>query len=97
MFSIITADGGVVEYDYDGDSFDGGDNCFYKYDGIELTDQGEGSFLVQSGGIEVVTYKVTLSGDTMTRSVTSENSSYSFTSVRTDLTESDFTPLCDDT
>ena len=51
MFSIITADGGVVEYDYDGDSFDGGDNCFYKYDGIELTDQGEGSFLVQSGGI----------------------------------------------
>ena len=90
MYSVIKEDGSFIDYDYYGDSADNNGNC-YEQSELKLIDQGEGDFLIVAGGIEFMTIKITISGDTMYQSTTS------FPSVRTDRVESDFTPLCDDT
>ena len=96
LYSIIKADGSITEYDYDGDSFDQGENCYYKYEYVTLVDQGEGDFSVEYNGTEVATVKINLSGNTMEVSGTDEEGSFTSSSVRSDLTEDDFTPLCND-
>ena len=96
LYSIIKADGSIIRYDYYGDSFNQGENCYDKYEYVTLVDQGEGDFSVEYDGTELATVKLTLSGNTMEISWTDEEGSFTNSSVRSDLTEDDFTPLCND-
>lgn len=90
IYTVIKEDGSFIDYDYDGDSYDQGDNCYYRYEAGVLTDQGNGDFLIESNGEPDSVVKVKISGSRLTIS----SSFGSSTSTKINRSESDFTPLC---
>jgi len=96
LYYIIEGDGNVIDFDYDGDSYDKGSNCYYKYDGATLVDQGEGNFLVEVVNSEDYMAKISISGSTITVTTDEDGDSYTSKAVKIDRIESDFTPLCNE-
>ena len=91
VYTVIKSDGSYITYDYDGDSFDNGDNCFNIYDGT-LIDLGSGNFEIENGP----SYYITVKGNTMTTNTTIDNQKISITATRSNRLESSFTPSCFD-
>lgn len=85
-YSVFRANGEFFDYDYDGDSFDMGENCYYAEEGT-IEDLGNGRFLVD--GVNTVTFRA--SGDELI--ATSYGVDFFFRP--TAMTEGDFTPLCE--
>ena len=96
VYFIIEENGNKYIFDYDGDSESNGSNCYYKSDGVHLTDQGNGNFLVVNSDSKSFSMQVTLSGDTLTFSTVIDDVAVTDTSVKTSRLESDFTPLCNE-
>lgn len=78
---IIHDDGTFSDYDYLGDSFDNGADC-YRYEGDSFIDDlGNGDFLVNDGG-DTFQLHITMSGD----SLFITNPFYTSTLVRSSIT-----------
>jgi len=59
-YTVFNTDGTFVDYDYMGDAFDAGADCYIEYAGT-ISDQGNGNFLVDNNN----TIQMTISGDTL--------------------------------
>jgi len=88
-YTVMKIDGTVVDYDYMGDSFDNGPNC-YLSDAGTIVDLGNGDFIASYNSGRVLYAHITISGNTL-YATTQYGSG---TSVKTNLLESDFTPAC---
>lgn len=102
-YTVIKADGSIIDYDYQNDEFDQGDDCYYKYDeGYLISDLGNGEF--SESLLEDSNYfselKVKIDGNTATITIidssVESDIGISYSQVRTDLSESDLTPLCNE-
>lgn len=88
-YIVIKPDGTITDYDYYGDTFDQGDDCYYKSESI-ITDLGGGNFeIIDEDGLEVIVH-ASISGNQLVFKV--DNDTYAF--PQSPLQESDFTPLC---
>ena len=94
VYSIIEENGEMHTFDYDGDSASNGNNCYLTSEGVVLTDQGNGNFLVVNSDSESFSMQASLSGDTLTFSTTINGETVTDSGVKTTRIESDFTPLC---
>jgi len=97
IYLVIRSDGTWTEYDYDGDAFDEGDNCYYKNSGT-IEDYGDGEFEIEaeiegisisrSLDIALVDNGIEVSGGNEGGNIDME------TYPSSTLSESDFIPLC---
>jgi len=93
MYLVIRSDGTWTEYDFDGDAFDEGDNCYYEYSGT-VEDYGdgefkiEGEFIIESLDIALVDNGIEITGEDESGNVVV------YTYPSSTLSESDFIPLC---
>ncbi len=92
-YFIVEENGHTTDFDYDGDSYNKGSNCYYRYDSATLTDLGEGDFLAKDSSFES-TLNITISGNTITIINSHEDKLYTSEAIKIDRIESDFTPLC---
>ena len=88
-YLIIQSNGDLTGYNYVGDSYDNGPNC-YEVENLKLEDQGGGQYHFISNGVWVVV-TVTVS-DTDLKIVTEGGGKLE--GVHTSLLESDFSPVC---
>jgi hypothetical protein len=86
-YVVITFQGQYKIYDYQGDSYDQGDNCYDLYS-WQMISYGNNEFGFQ--GLDYTLY-LSVSGDILT----TWNDEESGDTPRIDLTTSDFTPLCE--
>lgn len=90
-YVVIKDYGELITYDYDGDSFDQGSDCYYRFTD-SITDLGNGSFeIVDDSSFR---YEVAIAVSNNQLTVTSVNGTS--TSPSSSLTESDFIPLCNE-
>jgi len=92
-FFIVEENGHTIDFDYDGDSYNNGSNCYYRYDSATLTDLGEGDFLAKDGSEESI-LNITILGNTLTIINSHDDILYTSEAVRVNRIESEFTPLC---
>jgi hypothetical protein len=94
-YAVIGSDGRYIEYDFQGDSFDLGDNCYivYRYFAEEL---GNNSFAVTDLVNDFKLRLRSVSGGFKSTVFEVNGESVNFESViqRTSLLESDFSPEC---
>jgi hypothetical protein len=91
VYIVFKDYGDVIIYDYLGDTFDQGVDCYYQ--SIEsITDLGDGSFEIVSDYSEDIIINIALSGGDLIGT----NSYGEFTFSKASLEESDFSPLCSD-
>lgn len=83
-YTVFNTNGTFVDYDYLGDAFDGGADCYDDYNGT-ITDQGNGNFLLDNNN----TIQMSVSGDTL--EIISNGTT--FTMIRSTRQESSFN-LC---
>ncbi len=93
-YFVIVENGEMYTYDYQGDAVGNGSNCYIKSEGVELTDQGNGSFLVVNSDSESFSMQATLSGDTLTFSMVVNDEVITDKSVKTTRLVTDLSPLC---
>ena len=86
-YTVIRADGTIGGYDYLGDSFYNGLNCYDKVADITIIDLGGGDFF-----INFTIFHVIISDGELV--VTNPDSGVTFTSVPSLMLESDFAPIC---
>jgi len=91
LYVAIKESGEFVIYDYDGDSWDQGEDCYYKFSET-ITDLGNGSFEISEYGGEYSISNISLSENQLTVTESSETLSF----PKSSLQESDFVPLCDE-
>jgi hypothetical protein len=90
-YVIIKESGVTVSYDYDGDSFDQGDNCYYKYsDAISGLGNDDFEIILEDGNIINASMKVSNNDLVVTVN------DFTQTWPKSSLQESDFSPLCSD-
>jgi len=77
-----------VIYDYFGDSFDQGPDCYLKYSEV-ITDLGGGLFELSEFGVDYFQFNFLITNNQL--QLRDDYETY----PRSSLTESDFTPLCD--
>ncbi len=97
-YLVFTASGDLTIYDYQGDSYDMGENCYEK-EMLIITDQGSGIFSITDAQETEDPFSValSLSSDRITATFTDDGVSESNSNiVRTDRLESSFTPLCEE-
>ena len=90
-YYFINASGVLVDYDYQGDSYDQGPNCFYNYS-ASIFDLGNGEFLVIAPDGDEYNFSAAIYENTLVVLEDGET----FRGYKSSLQESDFTPLCDD-
>ena len=95
LYFIVKDDGATIDFDYFGDSYDQGDNCYSKEEGETIVDNGGGNFVVQRLNVDESSVHVAISGSTITITGSYEGQPYTSTAKKISLIESDFTPLCD--
>ena len=88
-YSIIEENGTVTAYDYQGDSFDNGANCYIK-ETLSLQDMGDGIFKLTDSENETFNFLAILSGDELTL----KDGDTTLILTKTTRLESDFSPLC---
>lgn len=91
IYLAIKDNGEFIIYDYDGDTWDQGEDCYYKFSET-ITDLGNGSFEISAYGGDYSTSDISLSDNQLT--VTDSSETYAFPKAL--LQESDFIPLCDE-
>lgn len=96
LYTVITMNGGMIGYDYMGDSADNGQNCYEKESSTTMKDLGNGKFLVVSGEGERVYVQISLSGNKLRITGEEGNEKFTLTWTRANLLRSDLTPLCSD-
>jgi len=89
IYTVFKTNGIINIYDYDGDSAGDGFYCYYK-DVSSIEDKGNGNFIVTADFDDIFNTRISLSGNEMT--VT--DSFGTGVIVRSSLSESSFTPLC---
>ena len=62
--TVMRNDGTFTDYDYMGDTFDNGLDCYIDTDGGMITDLGNGDFVVDDG-FGLYNLHITISGDTL--------------------------------
>lgn len=87
IYLVIKDHGEMVLYDYDGDSYDDGSDCYYKYS-VAITDLGDGFFEIYGDVADTHTVKLEISDSQLFDGVDYMPES--------SLKESDFVPLCSD-
>ena len=95
LYFIVKDDGATIDFDYFGDSYDQGDNCYSKEEGSTIVDNGAGNFFAQELTAEESSIHISISGSTITITGSYEGQKYTSTAKKISLIESDFTPLCD--
>lgn len=88
-YDVFRVNGTYTEYDYLGDAFDNGANCYEKSDAT-IIEKGGNRFELISGG-ESLSFSANVKDDNITIKADGETLVF----PRSDLQESDFTPLCD--
>ena len=91
QYLVVKDHGQIIYYDYDGDSWDQGEDCYYKTTKI-ITDLGSGNFEIINDDGEYGTSRVSLVDNTLT--ILGESDTTSF--PKSSKNETDFTPLCED-
>jgi len=91
VYLVIKDSGEFIIYDYDGDTWDQGEDCYYKYSET-ITDLGDGSFEISEYSGEYNTFNLSLSDNKLTVI----NSPETYSLPKSSLEESDFVPLCDE-
>jgi len=91
-YFVIRENGELVDYDYQGDSVDMGENC-YESETVQLTDEGKGNFIIDDGYDEY-SVRITISGNSMIMKGSSDEGSFTSKIPRSSRLESSFTPLC---
>lgn len=87
VYSVIKSDGSLIDYDYQGDSVDMGDNCYVKDEGT-IQDMGNGQFLLNNVRLGTFSF---VGNDLVFQAPEGP-----YTLESTTLLESDFVPLCED-
>lgn len=82
----INSDGTYVDYDFDGDSFDQGDDCYYRWEGT-YENLGDGDFSFD--GEEAI--HIERSGNNL---IISADDMEDLSAKPANKTEDDFSPLC---
>ncbi len=97
-YSVIKANGDIIEYDYEGDSFGSGEKCYWRYDDTHIEDLGNGQFLISSDfdDEEDRIISISVKEDTMSMLFSYGDTQFEFTNSRVNQLESNFTPLCED-
>lgn len=89
-YMSITEYGDLIFYDYDGDTYDQGQDCYFEIDpSMTLTDLGEGKFEL-SNGTDYTNISLSTGADSLIMTVEGVSSSLPATSLQV----SDLTPLC---
>jgi hypothetical protein len=88
IYTVIKANGAAISYDYLGDSFDRGPNCYDK-DTYTITDLGGGNF---SG--DGLVWNAIISNGNLVATGSFEGNAFTITDVPSSLLESDFAPIC---
>ena len=94
-YIVFKINGQMVTYDYMGDSYDEGQNCYEKVLSI-IKDLGNGKFMVVSEDGERDYVQISLSSNKLRLTGEEGNMKISVTWTRANLLESYFTPLCSD-
>ncbi len=90
-YVVIKDYGEMISYDYDGDSYDKGEDCYWKFTD-SITDLGSGFFEVIDESNYVYTLNASISKNKLTFAYGGEVQSY----PKSSLQESEFVPLCDE-
>jgi hypothetical protein len=93
IYVVIRANGESITYDYNGDSFDQGSNCYISYSET-LTDLGGGEFEITDVFDEKYIATFELSGNQLIAETTFRSTTITQTLSPTSLQESDFSPPC---
>ncbi len=92
-YMVIKDHGELIYYDYYGDLYDQGNDCYWTYK-ASITDLGNGSFEIVDEDNEAYVVETSIVND----KITFIDEEYGLQSYpRSSLTESDFTPLCEET
>ena len=96
-YLAIDSDGFVSLYDYDGDTYDDGENCYWiEEDVAELKALGDDRYrVVQEGSSDTQILIITVQNNTMTIAEEGDEEDFS-TLTRSSIPVSDFTPECSD-
>ncbi|MCP4323505.1 MAG: hypothetical protein GY787_16975 [Alteromonadales bacterium] len=89
IYSVIKDHGELILYDYDGDSYHNGDDCYYKYS-FTITDLGGGAFEVYTPEANV-NISIVLSDNKL---IATHSDGSSFTTEKSSIQESELSPLC---
>lgn len=93
-YYVIQEDGQTYWYDYQGDSYNMGDNCYESLKSSRLVDLGNGEFNEVYSGDDPSTLNISISGNKMTVNGTDIDGRYRYTRERSSKLISDLTPLC---
>ena len=93
-YTVITINGEMIGYDYMGDSYDQGKNCYDKYLSGMIKNLGNGNFLLVDNNGKRDYIQISLSGNKLKLTGEDENIKITVTWTRANLLESDLTPLC---
>lgn len=91
LYLAIKDSGEFIIYDYDGDTWDQGEDCYYKFSET-ITDLGSGAFEISEYMGDYSTSNISLTENQLAVVETSEKHTF----PRASLQESDFVPLCDE-
>ena len=89
---IIKSDGTLTIFDFDGDTYDQGDDCYDKVINT-FTDLGNGNFQMVNDNDSPDNMKITKSGNKLT--VVFADGSDTRILILSSLVETDFVPLCE--
>lgn len=93
LYLVIKDYGEIITYDYDGDSYDQGSDCYYKYTDETITDLGNGNFEIYEDYWGSYNVKLHISDNQL---IGDFSDGYSFSMPKSSLKESDFVPLCNE-
>jgi len=91
VYLVVKDHGEFIIYDYDGDSWDEGDECYYKLTST-ITDLGDGSFEIAACEDYYPVVDMSISEGRL--AISDEEGAYSYPEAT--LEESEFVPLCDE-
>lgn len=91
VYLAIKDSGEFIIYDYYGDTWDQGEDCYYKFSET-ITDLGNGSFEISEYGGDYTIHNISL----VDNQLMVINSSGTYSTPESSLSESDFVPLCDE-